>query len=128
VVGSVGKNAIDLEIRQPGTYFAELSKYGCKASSPPATIIAKRDSLFVPNIVTLNNDGFNDYFQVLGTDLNNFRIHILNRYGQLMFEANDPGFKWNPANISTGVYYWRVTYTNCSGENKEQKGWLHLVR
>ena len=50
--------------------------------------------LFVPNAFTPDGDGVNDVFTVTTHDIENFELHIFNRWGKLIFETNDALQSW----------------------------------
>jgi gliding motility-associated-like protein len=53
-------------------------------------------TIFVPKAFTPNDDGLNDLFKILGTDLlTQFNLKIFNRYGQIVFETNDKSKGWD---------------------------------
>lgn len=67
----------------------------------------------IPNVFTPNGDGVNDYFTIDGRydQCNDFmNVKIMNRWGQLIFESDDPLFKWDGKTSSgkdcnPGTYY-----------------------
>jgi CHU_C Type IX secretion signal domain len=85
---------------------------------------------YMPNVITPNGDNHNDYFALEGLDpegevvdldkivslpRDNCSTHfesvqIFNRWGQLLFESKERKFRWYPANIPSGVYYYHVKY------------------
>ncbi len=80
--------------------------------------------LFIPNIISTNYDGFNDDFQVYtksSCEFLNFNIVIFDRWGNLLFESNDPGFKWDGQFkgkfVDDGVVVWRMEF-EIAGEGK----------
>lgn len=123
-----GKEGASLTITQPGTYAARISKHGCAFDTRTIHVMEQVDTLFVPNIVTPNNDTQNDYFEIRGEGLHQFNLSVLNRYGKIVYEATDATFQWPAENISSGVYYWRITYQNCLQRTREKKGWVHIIR
>ncbi|HMN89467.1 MAG TPA: gliding motility-associated C-terminal domain-containing protein [Saprospiraceae bacterium] len=53
-------------------------------------------SVQFPTAFTPNQDGRNDTFRLLSNcTLRNFQLRIFNRWGQLVFESNDPAAAWN---------------------------------
>ena len=58
---------------------------------------------FVPNVFTPNNDGVNDYWFVdLGDDVTNVRVHIYNRWGQMVYTSTH----YELCDETTGDYCW----------------------
>jgi gliding motility-associated-like protein len=58
---------------------------------------------FVPNIFTPNSDGKNDYWFVeFGDVVNNVRVDIFNRWGQLVFNS----INYEKCNPETGQFCW----------------------
>lgn len=79
-----------------GEYFVVVKDFrGCSGSD--GTMVQRRCpvELFVPNAFTPNGDGLNDYFEPKGADLLSYQITIFNRWGQLVFQSNDPRIAWN---------------------------------
>jgi gliding motility-associated-like protein len=52
--------------------------------------------LYIPNTFTPNYDGINDDFAIQGlADCDHYELFIYNRWGQLVFETNEIGPRWN---------------------------------
>lgn len=66
----------------------------------------------LPNIITPNGDGINDYFIIddAYSQLGN-TIIIINRWGNLMFEASPYLNNWGGEGVSDGVYFY-IYYPN----------------
>jgi len=72
----------------------------------------------IPNVFTPNGDGINDEFKIIWhfppLDFGIFTIRIFNRWGNLVFESNDPHFEWDGINQATGqpapdgTYFWVI--------------------
>jgi len=120
---------VTLVTEKPGYYYAAVSKGTCSLNTLTADVIVQPDSLFVPNVFTANNDTFNDYFEIRSEGVLDFHLLVFNRYGQRIYETSDLAFKWYAEdNVSTGVYYWRATYSTCANQKKELKGWVHVIK
>jgi len=79
----------------------------------------------VPNLITLNGDGKNDYFQIKYLLPNTYRLEVFNRWGNLVYRNNAYYNDWNPSNLEDGVYYYGLTHY----QNKYNlKGWVQIVR
>jgi gliding motility-associated-like protein len=91
---------------------------------------------FLPNAFSPNGDGSNDGFRGNGMmeGARDFVFRIWNRYGEMLFETNDPFEAWNGRKNNTGdlsaqgVYVVVVTYTTPRGEKKELRGFATLVK
>ncbi|MDX1903919.1 MAG: gliding motility-associated C-terminal domain-containing protein [Thermonemataceae bacterium] len=96
------------------------------------------DNFLPANTFTPNGDGFNDYFQMedLPTvaEFNKFLpidnclyryagLKIYNRWGKLVYESQERNFKWDGANLPSGVYFYIIDYTS-----RVYKGTLNLVK
>jgi len=74
--------------------------------------------IFIPNIITVNEDDFNSTFTVywkendiykkyLGED--QFLMHIYNRWGRTVFTTNRAVEGWTGENVAAGSYYYSIT-------------------
>jgi gliding motility-associated-like protein len=71
--------------------------------------------LEMPNVFSPNNDGVNDYFKPVVWDcVKHPKFLIYNRWGQIVYEANNSLIKWdgkfNGEKCSDGAYFWILTY------------------
>ena len=88
------------------------------------------EAAFVPSAFTPNSDGINDIFRVKGENLQDFKMLVYDRWGQLIFESTNPNegwdgtFKGNP--VQTGTYAYQITAKNLGG--KKLTGGVTLVR
>ncbi len=51
--------------------------------------------LFIPQIFTANNDTFNDVLEIPSAHISEFDIKIYNRWGELIFQSNNPETRWD---------------------------------
>jgi gliding motility-associated-like protein len=119
-----------------GNYYAEVTvNGGCKIKSNVVTINSffEPPVLEMPNIITPNNDGLNDFFNpIKKKGLTITQISIFNRWGNLVHQENSPTVLWDGKagnqRVSDGVYYWVIEYETSGGERKSEEGVLHIFR
>ena len=70
----------------------------------------------VPNAFSPNGDGKNDYFRVLATDVIDYYLVIYNRWGEKVFDSNDPSETWDGKYkgkyVQPGMYPYECTAKN----------------
>jgi gliding motility-associated-like protein len=83
----------------------------------------------LPNIITPNGDGSNDYFIIddAYSQLNN-AIIIVNRWGNLVFEASPYLNDFNGQDLSEGVYFYIYYPKGKDNPDSKKHGFLHLLR
>ena len=98
----------------PGIYTAYVKdKNGCDTTRQEFAIIG------YPRFFTPNNDGFNDFWQLIGTNTvfePNTKIFILDRYGKLLKQITADSIGWdgtyNNNPMPSNDYWFRVTLSN----------------
>jgi len=95
------------------------------------TVLGGDTTVDVANVITPNNDGFNDFWKLNGsTDWEEFHIILYNRWGVKVFETRSPTFEWGAdydgKTLSPGVYFYQVTAKNECGDISEE-GTLHIT-
>lgn len=82
--------------------------------------------LVIPNVITPNQDGFNDTFEIKNIKLYpQNRLVILNRYGKVLYDQSGYQGGWNGEELSSGIYYFNLLLPE---KQKEFKGWLQVIR
>ena len=76
----------------------------------------------IPNIITPNGDGQNQFFR-LGPDCPP-RLQIFSRWGRQVFDAPAYRNDWKAEGQPDGVYYYLLTYP----DGRKLKGWVEVVR
>nr|WP_262481193.1 gliding motility-associated C-terminal domain-containing protein [Algoriphagus ornithinivorans] len=82
----------------------------------------------IPNVITPNNDGLNDTFEIQG--LNKFvsnRIVIFNRYGDHVLEAENYKNDWNAPGQVAGTYFYVLVTVDSQGREHVFKGWIQVI-
>jgi gliding motility-associated-like protein len=84
--------------------------------------------IFIPNVITPNNDNSNDIFKVDGFGIESFSGSIYNRWGKLLFKWNDINTGWDGIDHSEGTYFYVVEITFINDENAVYKGSMELFK
>lgn len=85
--------------------------------------------LIMPNIFTPNADQKNDTFKpLLAKGIKTMQTNIYNRWGNLIFETDDPRVNWEGGPGKTGVYFWQSIYSDNQGKVYTKKGWVEVVK
>ncbi len=124
----------------PDTGFKVVTLYseslnGCIDSMIQILDVEPLTTYFVPNAFTPNEDGVNDGFRGVGylPYIENFRMQIYTRWGEVIFETEDPTEEWNGQVRNTGkrlpqgVYVVKVQYTDPRGVLYNQKAYVTLL-
>jgi len=101
------------------------------------TIVVETCSLlWVPNVFTPNDDGFNDDFFAVAEHIEDFKMTIFNRWGQILKTLNSIDEKWdgsfNGYPCPDAVYYWEAAFMENNRESETVKkvlrGSVTLIR
>lgn len=128
-------------------HYPELSLAGCykvtavdsfynETSNPYKICVDNCDFYQLPNVFTPNGDG---QWDIYGPNVNKFvekvNFKVYNRWGQLMFETEDPNLNWDGKNMNTGktvtdgVYFYicDIYERRISGlEMRNKTGFIHV--
>jgi gliding motility-associated-like protein len=85
--------------------------------------------IVVPQFITPNGDGYNDYFQLNGIEYFNFsEVRIFDRYGKLLKSGRGEGFRWDGTfknrNLPADDYWYEISIEN----HPSLKGHFSLMR
>ncbi len=88
--------------------------------------------IFIPTGFTPNGDGKNDVFKVFGNDLTEANIIVYDRWGEQVFESNDPSIGWdgtyNGKQLPPDVYGFYAIVKCEDGQSFAKKGNVTLIR
>ncbi|MFT4537457.1 MAG: gliding motility-associated-like protein, partial [Saprospiraceae bacterium] len=127
-----------LEITSSGLFdFTIVDNYGCQQSGViDATIIPRDANIFIPNSFTPNEDGLNDLFRPITSDLEEYELTIYDRWGEEIFYSRDVTQSWNGGvqggesyYVPDGIYSYSILYRSiCSTEKILKYGFVTIVR
>ncbi|OFX76321.1 MAG: hypothetical protein A2X12_09210 [Bacteroidetes bacterium GWE2_29_8] len=86
--------------------------------------------LIAPNVITPNDDGINDRFEIKNIEFFEIKkLLVFNRYGNVVYSNNNYNNEWggeteNNDQLSDGTYFFLLTYD----KGKELKGTVTILR
>jgi gliding motility-associated-like protein len=109
----------------PGTYHLKAKNGNGCTSTVDVTIadVPVCGTLFIPNLITPNNDGKNDLFAITALPPGS-KLNIFNRWGDKIYQSSDYDNLWTASNISDGVYFYDLVLP----DGKQYKGWLDIMK
>ena len=111
-------------------------KYGCTTDPGIGTAECKEYCLKGPGVLTPNDDGKNDKFDIEKCDFKNVRLQVFNRWGQLSYENNDYTDQWegysrdgkDGKELPEGVYMFVIRALQANGVEKIEKSTVSILR
>jgi gliding motility-associated-like protein len=83
---------------EPGEYALSqrvTNQFGCQDVAIYQLKVEPVMTFFIPNAFTPNEDGTNEIYKCEGLNIEDFRMEIYTRWGELVFESNDIDYGWN---------------------------------
>ncbi|MFN8238178.1 MAG: gliding motility-associated C-terminal domain-containing protein [Chitinophagales bacterium] len=105
---------------------------GCpNESTAIAWVFIKMDECLVPNTITPNGDGINDYF-VMPCTQNKMEFVVFNSWGEELYSSEDYQNNWdgnyNGAPLPSGTYFYSLRYKNDDELEVNKAGFISLRR
>jgi gliding motility-associated-like protein len=132
---NTGATTEDVDPLGGGEYTVEVNDaHNCKVSG--TIFVEVHFRVLAPTAFSPNGDGLNDEFEIhgLGTDLKAYDLTIYNRFGEIVFETDNPKINWNGLYLNTAepmpteVYIWIAKLSYIGGESIIDKGTVTLLR
>ncbi|MFZ5553696.1 MAG: SBBP repeat-containing protein [Bacteroidota bacterium] len=110
------------------------NSFGCTDTTSQYVHVTPEIAIFVPNTFTPDGDGINDVFTATGININDFKMYIFNRWGELIFTSENLYYGWSGvpdggnevAQIDTYVY--KIFYKDYSNMPHSFIGHVNLVK
>ena len=105
---------------------------GCTNSITSTITVTDRDSLFLPNVFTPNNDGINDNFTVGSNGIDDFSITIYSRWGNIIYKGEPAkqvvwdGRTVDGSLVQPGTYFYVVVQESGTKDYPPKKGFVHI--
>lgn len=124
------------EYQFPGIYEVQVKTEdinGCEMTATKLIEVKKIVGVNMPSAFSPNEDGFNDTYYIGYNNLTTFNIKVFNRWGQMVFESDNPDFEWNGTDLSgvpvnEGVYVFVVQATDFDGQDITESRTVTLLR
>ena len=91
-------------------------------------------ALELPNVFTPNGDNTNDVFKPIHIEgISSMTTTFLNRWGNKIYSTNNLMIEWagiteTGKEVSEGVYFWVVEYSDFGGEKKKKSGFVTIIK
>ena len=129
---NTGETVPEITVSNPGLYWVEVTnQFGCDHSDTiEVNFQSNTSELIIPNIVTPNGDGINDYIDFGKYESSIFYIEVYNRWGLKVFDCSGSPCIWNPKE-SDGTYFYTAQYTDVCDDvakTKKLKGHITILK
>jgi gliding motility-associated-like protein len=130
-----GSTTLSISTSTSGEYYCSYTIDGCPYFDTIELLFAPpigKGSVFIPNVITPNNDKLNDELTIYTTGKYIFKsIKIYNRWGQKVFESSDKNLKFNGRykgeNSGNENFYYQALF-EISGVEEIFKGDILVVK
>jgi gliding motility-associated-like protein len=132
----ISSNTMTITFNSVGTYIisADFRNDDCYKEDKLIIKITEctQTFIFFPNSFTPNGDNDNETFGVYGINIDNFKMYVFNRWGQLIFTANDVSDRWDgfyKGNLcQNDVYVYKAFYKDKRGKEHNIIGKIALIK
>lgn len=119
------QNPMNLTNQPRGNY--EVIVTNAEGCSTPQTINVINTFCDFPNVITPNNDGNNDSFDLTGYNV--LKFQVFSRWGRLVYEQDNYTNQWYGQNMNEGMlpdstYYYILQL----GSGEEKHGWVLIAK
>ena len=94
---------------------------------------SKKIKVYIPNAFSPDGDGINDRFNIVADAIEDYRLEVYDRWGELVFTSFDIKDQWDGyfkgKLAATDAYVYVVHVTGANGENPSMyKGTVSLLK
>jgi len=127
---STNETTETISVNSPGIYTL-IVENDCSSDTISTNVIQIPEIVeeTMPNIFTPNGDNINDVYSVpaLFEYSAKFNVKIFSRWGNKVFETEDKEINWAPKNLSDGVYFMTILYSDCNNEEKKMAHTITVI-
>ncbi|MCW3085444.1 MAG: hypothetical protein JWP12_2810 [Bacteroidetes bacterium] len=120
-----------------GTYCVQLiatNTPACADTTTNCLVITPDFTIYIPNAFTPDGNGLNEEFYAKGENISQFEMLIYDRWGNLIFRADDINKHWkgttngNSTPVPMGVYVYIINLKDKIGEKHQYIGHVTVIR
>jgi gliding motility-associated-like protein len=116
---------VQLNFIDSGLYYVQVNNFcGIKQSASIKAYPIIENKMFIPNVITPNNDDKNEFF-CIDKALKNSSIEIYNRWGKEIFVSRNYNNDWKSFDVDAGTYYY-IIKNECL--LSPIKGWISVLK
>lgn len=117
---------------EPTMYYVEITdQNGCTSIDSIFVDINGIMELFVPNVFSPNNDGYNDILFVLGPKLSDFKFEIYDRWGKRVYYSKEQNKGWdgtfNGQLLAPQTFVYRLIGEDVTGKSHQVEGNVTII-
>lgn len=121
---STNETGTTLQVSNSGVYSLTAINGNCVTTDTIAIQFILQSYLGeVPNVITPNGDLLNEQFEIHSMNISDYEIVIVNRWGNRIFQSNDPAISWDGTTggkeVQEGVYFYTIRYKLACGTDAQ---------
>ncbi|MEA2042882.1 MAG: gliding motility-associated C-terminal domain-containing protein [Bacteroidota bacterium] len=114
-----------LSVYSSGTYSVEITNVCGTFTDSVSVDFEYCGDIYIPNIITPNNDGINDFFSIKGIENGPWQLSIFSRWGNRVYYSENYCNDWSAEGRDEGVYF----YILLSKDDPQKfEGFIHVRR
>lgn len=119
---------------EPGTYQIQLTVTNgdCQDETYGTVKVEPIYTFYIPNAFTPNENDINEGFFGIGESVDIYNMKIFNRWGELLFESNEPDFHWDGKYkgkpVEAGTYVYEFYILDLLGEDHIYTGYFQVMK
>lgn len=99
------------------------------AVASQAEIVFVECPISIPNVMTPDGDGKNDFFEIANIeDYPDADLVIINRWGVVVYEATGYKNNWSGSDLTDGVYFYQLYPNGRKYEKGMYQGFFHIIK
>jgi hypothetical protein len=119
-----GISGLTRSMNTSGLYSVKVSNE-CYTVSGSIQVSFVDCTLNIPNLITVNNDGKNDYFKIETSVNRPLHLIVYNSWGGVIYDEVNYHNDWNGKELGAGIYFYSI---RDSFSDELHKGWLQIIK